>query len=65
MRRSIHVGLLAILAASALAFQTVYITNSGDKYHRDGCRYLKKSRIAIDLSEARQRGKTACKVCKP
>lgn len=44
---------------------TVYITNSGEKYHRDGCRYLKNSKIAIDKSSAISQGYTACSVCNP
>jgi len=43
----------------------VYITNTGAKYHRDGCRYLSESRIAIRLSEAIRRGYTSCSVCRP
>jgi competence protein ComEC len=44
---------------------TVYITKTGEKYHRSGCRYLKKSKIAIKLSKAKKRGYKPCKVCKP
>ena len=44
---------------------TVYITNTGGKYHQGTCRYLSKSRIPISLSEAKRRGYTPCKVCKP
>ena len=44
---------------------TVYITDSGSKYHREGCRHLTKSKIAIALSDAVARGYTPCKVCKP
>lgn len=44
---------------------TVYITKTGTKYHLATCRYLSKSKIAIDKSEAIKRGYTACKVCKP
>lgn len=43
---------------------TVYITDSGDKYHSYGCRYLKSSH-AVTLSEAKARGKTRCSVCNP
>lgn len=43
--------------------RTVYITENGSKYHKSGCRYLKKSKIAISLSEAKARGYTACSVC--
>ncbi len=44
---------------------TVYITTTGTKYHRDGCRYLSDSKIAISLSEAKAQGYTPCGVCKP
>lgn len=44
---------------------TVYITNTGAKYHRDGCRYLSKSRIPIELKSAQVSGYTACSVCRP
>ncbi len=43
----------------------VYITNTGSKYHRDGCRYLSKSQIPISLSDAKARGYEPCKVCNP
>lgn len=43
--------------------QTVYITNTGKKYHNAGCRYLAKSKIPISLSDAETRGYTPCKVC--
>jgi ABC-type Zn uptake system ZnuABC Zn-binding protein ZnuA len=44
--------------------QTVYITKTGAKYHRAGCRYLSKSCIPISLSDAR-RSYTPCSVCNP
>ena len=44
---------------------TVFITNTGTKYHREGCRYLKDSKIALRLSEAKRRGYTPCSVCNP
>jgi len=43
----------------------VYITQTGKKYHRAGCRYLKKSSIPITRQEAIARGYTPCSVCKP
>ena len=43
---------------------TVYITKTGAKYHRDGCRYLSKSRIPISLSDAKS-GYDPCSVCNP
>ena len=41
----------------------VYVTRTGKKYHRDGCRYL-KSRRSIKLADAR-RLYQACRACKP
>ncbi len=44
---------------------TVYITDSGEKYHSKGCRYLKKSSIPISLEEAQVGEYTPCGVCHP
>ena len=44
---------------------TVYITDTGEKYHADGCRYLKKSKIPISKSDAIARGYGACSKCNP
>lgn len=43
----------------------VYITETGDKYHRSNCRYLSQSKIPIERREAIRQGYTACSVCKP
>jgi len=43
----------------------VYITNTGKKYHKYGCRYLSKSSIKISKSEAISKGYTPCSICKP
>ena len=44
---------------------TVYITKSGKKYHRRTCQFLAKSKISINLIQAKQRKYTPCKICKP
>lgn len=44
---------------------TVYITRTGKKYHRSGCKYLARSKIPISLQEVKKRGYTPCKVCQP
>ena len=44
---------------------TVYITRTGAKYHEGYCRYLKSSKIPIELYDAKARGYTPCKVCGP
>lgn len=43
---------------------TVYVTNSGSKYHRDGCRHLAESKIAIPLSSAKANYEP-CGTCNP
>lgn len=43
---------------------TVYITRTGTRYHREGCRYLRQSSIPISLSNARK-NYLPCKVCRP
>ncbi len=43
----------------------VYITKTGSKYHRAGCKYLKKSSIPITLKEAKKKGYAPCSVCNP
>jgi uncharacterized membrane protein YgcG len=44
---------------------TVYITNTGECYHRDGCSSLSRSRIPIDRSSAIAQGYRACSRCNP
>ena len=43
---------------------TVYITNTGKKYHQEDCRFLEYSKKSIPLAEAREKY-DPCKVCKP
>lgn len=42
---------------------TVYITDTGTKYHNSGCRFLKDSQYAISLDEAIAQGYEPCQVC--
>jgi hypothetical protein len=43
----------------------VYVTRTGHKYHRDGCRYLRQSKIKITLKDAKEQGYTPCSICDP
>jgi hypothetical protein len=45
--------------------QTVYVTRTGKRYHRDVCRYLSMSKIRMTLKDAKAQGYTPCKVCRP
>jgi hypothetical protein len=63
-RAALLTGFLLFL--SLLTFgQTVYVTNTGSKYHSDGCQYLRKSKNAISYDKALKDGYIACSVCKP
>jgi len=44
--------------APAPSDPTVYVTNTGAKYHTGGCQYLSSSKIAISLSDAISQGYT-------
>lgn len=55
----------AVVAQPLATTKYVYITNTGKKYHRNGCRYLKRSKKKVTLKWAKAHGYTACKVCKP
>ena len=44
---------------------TVYVTNTGSKYHMAGCQYLRQSQHARTLSQAKSEGYTACSRCHP
>lgn len=55
---------LSVASHSADA-QTVYVTKTGKKYHKEDCRYLKYSKYAVSLQEAKDKYYTACLVCKP
>ena len=57
---------LPILPAEALKVSgtdTVYVTASGKKYHKQDCRYAKNA-TPTTRAEADAKGLTPCKVCK-
>ena len=43
----------------------VHITATGKKYHRAGCRTLKKSETEVTLDEAKSMGLSPCGICNP
>lgn len=52
-------GIDVVKAAKTL----VYVTNTGDCYHKKGCRYLKSVAGSMTETEANQKGYRACKSC--
>lgn len=49
---------------SKLTAQTVYITETGKKYHAKNCDIVKTGKKGIALEEAKKKGLEPCKVCK-
>ena len=47
------------------ASETVYITNTGKRYHRASCESLSKSKIPISKKDAIAKGYTPCQRCNP
>lgn len=54
-----------IKASTSIKSTTVYITDTGKKYHTSGCGYLSRSKHAISLKDAKARGYTPCSRCHP
>lgn len=44
---------------------TVYVTRTAEKYHREGCQYLRESKIATTLEKTKASGYTPCSRCSP
>ncbi|UCF98528.1 MAG: thermonuclease family protein [Spirochaetaceae bacterium] len=67
LRCTVFVLLLLLAAATTACAEDplVYITETGEKYHREGCRYLERSRIPIPLSTAVSMGYDPCGHCNP
>jgi len=49
-------------SSTVVGDDTVYVTKSGKKYHRLGCRLLSQNRTALSLSQARV-DYSACRLC--
>lgn len=66
MSRLLHLFfVISLIACINVQAQTVYITKTGEKYHKTTCRYLKHSKKEITLKKAKALGYEACLVCKP
>jgi micrococcal nuclease len=52
-------------AAGQTDLTTVYVTNSGKRYHREGCASLRRSKIPLSLDDAVRSGYEPCGICKP
>jgi len=63
--RSTSISVISAVKLNGGTDDIVYITRTGAKYHRAGCRYLSQSCIRIERVEAIRRGYTPCSVCHP
>ncbi len=52
-----------LLSISKISAQTVFITETGKKYHSKNCSLAKKEGKAISLVEAKKQGYTPCTAC--
>jgi len=56
----------ALAFSSEIAFsQTVYVQESGKKFHLKNCSVAGTGKKGVKVSEAKKLGYEACKVCKP
>lgn len=57
--------LFVLISMVFAASRTVYVTQTGKKYHSADCRTLSRSKnlIQLNIEEAKKRGYTACGVC--
>jgi hypothetical protein len=64
--KKILIALIFALCLSSLKIkaQTVYISESGKKYHAKNCDIAKTGKKGIELTEAKRQGFIACKICK-
>ena len=51
--------------ATSSKSNVVYITDSGNKYHKSGCSYLKNTKTKTTVEKAKNAGYEPCKICKP
>lgn len=57
--------LLIFLNSFPVLSQTVYVTETGHRYHQKDCIFLKESQNTIKLTDANELGYLACKRCYP
>jgi hypothetical protein len=56
--------LFLLLSFTKITAQTVYVTESGKKYHAKNCSLAKTGKKGMELSAAKKAGYDPCKSCK-
>ena len=65
MLYSLLPALVLVVFLAAERDDKVFITDTGARYHREACSYLRSSKTGIALKKAALRGLTPCEVCNP
>jgi hypothetical protein len=65
IKASICVFILTAFVAIKSFSQTVYVQETGKKYHTKNCSAAGTGKKGMTVTEAKKEGYTACKVCKP
>ena len=67
MKRYTPIIFIALFVGFSACFseQTVYIFETGEKYHKADCQYLGKSKISIKYEDALKEEYEPCEKCKP
>jgi hypothetical protein len=64
LKKLLVAGILFIaLGLTKIIAQTVYITETGKKYHAKYCSVAKTGKKGISLKDAKKEGYEACKIC--
>lgn len=64
MKLGFAFALALFLSLGGLKAQTVYVTESGKKYHAKNCDIVKTGKKGMELAEAKKKGLEPCKSCK-
>jgi methylphosphotriester-DNA--protein-cysteine methyltransferase len=65
MKKLIFAFLICVAFNFTMRSQTVYVTESGKKFHKKNCDLAKTGKKGIELKDAKKQGYEACKSCKP
>ena len=60
---SFNLSAVTVNADNTVYEPRVYITETGSYYHSADCHYLRRSKIAIGLYQAKENGYSACSYC--
>ena len=65
MKNALLAFLFFLGGAITVHAQSVYVTKTGTKYHKESCFHLKDSKKEIEFKKVKTLNYSACKHCKP